>query len=341
LDLPLSGTPVHTRALTLHVCELGGGSVRALGSVIDLRKTGFAPMWGDVQPAGLIHDMEIDATFELATDTLERLATTQRRVAVEPAPITRGESCRDPAARLQALVGRRIDAAFTRELGAVQGGPRGCSHLLILFQLIADALPRALARERELRARGAVRRARESIFRRSLLVDGALREPDALGLAVQLSDWHNAPDDGVRSPAERLVHVHELRVLAEVDLASARLTEVRAAERERRETWPSKPWIERSADARALVGQRILPGLGSFVLGHLDETPGNRMLRHGLLHLAPGFVQCSALFAERALSAGRGAGDTPAVPVGGYTDSCYMWRSDGPLIQLRSRARQT
>jgi hypothetical protein len=339
LDLPLTGTPLHTRALTLLVGELGSGSVRALGRVIDLRKTGFAPMWGDVQPAGLIHDMEIDAEVELATGTLERLATSQRRVAVEPAPITGGESCRDPAARLQALVGLRIDAGFTRALAEVQGGPRGCSHLLILFQLIADALPRALARERELRERGAVRRERESIFRRSLLVDGALRAPEALQLAVQLSDWHNAPDDGMRPPPERLVHVHELRVLAEVDLATAQLAEVRAAERERAETWPTKPWVDRSADARALVGQRILPGLGSFVLRRFGDAPGDRMLRHGLLHLAPGFVQCSALFAERSASGGRAGAALPSVPVGGYADSCYMWRSDGPLIQLRSRAR--
>jgi hypothetical protein len=335
MDLPFSGHPLHTRGLTLLVSELGNGRVRAYGSVIDLRKTGFAPMWGDVQPPGLIHDMSIDAEVDFSSAVLARLEVAQRRVAVEPAPITRGESCRDPASNLQSLVGRPIDAAFARELGAVHGGARGCSHLLTLFQMIADALPRALERERELRAAGARRRERESLFRRSMLLDGSLAGEKSLQLAVQLGDWHNAPDDGLHQPDERLVHVHEVRVLATVDLASARLSDVRAAERERRETRPRIPWIDRSADTRALVGQLILPGLGSFVLRRFADRPADHMLRHALLHLAPGFVQCSALFAERILSGGNAASGAPSPPVGGYIDSCYMWRACGPLAELR------
>jgi len=336
LDLPVSGHPLHTRALTLVVSELGGGRVRVLGSVIDLRKSGFTPMFGDVQPAGLIHDMEIDARVELATGRLEQLATTQRRVAVEPAPITRGESCRDPAPRLQALVGRQIDGDFGRELAAVHGGPRGCSHLLILFQLIADALPGALERERELRRKGLVRREREGIFRRSLLFDGVLAAQPTLQLAVQLGDWHNAADDGERQPAERLVHVHEVRVLAELDLTTGRLARAQAAERQRADTWTIPPWTDRSADASAIVGQPILPGLGSFVLRQF-AAPDQRMLAHALLHLAPGFVQCTALFAERTARGGGSAREALPFPTGGYTNSCYMWRAEGPLVQLRTR----
>jgi hypothetical protein len=60
------------------------------------------------------------------------------------------------------------------------------------------------------------------------------------------------------------------------------------------------------------------------------------MLAHALLHLAPGFVQCTALFAERLPRGDRSSGGPMPVPVGGYTDSCYMWRADGPLVQLRS-----
>jgi hypothetical protein len=337
LDLPVSGHPLHTRSLTLLVSEQGGGRVRALASAIDLRKTGFTPMFGDVQPAGLIHDMELDASVELATATLAGLTTTQRRVAVEPAPVTRGESCRDPAPRLQALVGLPIDSAFPRALAEAQGGPRGCSHLLILFQMLADALPGALERERALRAAGGLRRERESLFRRSMLFDGALAGPGALQLAVQLSDWHNAPDDGEKQPAERLLHAHEVRVLAELELASGRLASARAAERQRSETWARGPWVDRSAAAGALVGQPILPGLGSFVLRNFGAAPADRMLAHALLHLAPGFVQCTALFAERAQQGARsGSAASTPVPLGGYADSCYMWRSDGPLIQIRA-----
>jgi hypothetical protein len=343
LDLRISGTPVHTRGLTLLVSELGDGRVRALGRVVDLRKSGFNPMFGDVQPAGLIHDMDIDAEVDLASGRLEKLATAQRRVAVEPAPSTQGESCRDPAPRLQALVGRSLyDADFPRALGAVHGGPRGCSHLLTLFQMIADALPPALARERALRASGARRRVEESVFRRSMLFDGMLREREAFELAISLSDWHNAPAAGDGTSPPGLVHVHEVRVHAEVGLASARVQRISAAERARETTWPRDPWVDRSADAQVLVGHPILPGLG----GQVRKTftaPGDRMLAHALLHLAPGFVQCTAVFSE--LAAGSPGTEAPAgsraarplIPIGGYTDSCYMWRADGPLIQLRER----
>lgn len=334
---------MHTRGLTLLVSELGAGRVRALGRVIDLRKSGFNPMFGDVQPAGLIHDMDIDAELELASGRIEKLATAQRRVAVEPAPVTQGESCRDPAPRLQALVGRSLeDAGFRRELGAVHGGPRGCSHLLTLFQMMADALPPALARERALRAAGAQRREQESVFRRSLLFDGALRAREAFELAIGLSDWHNAPDDGTGTSPPGLVHVHEVRVHAEVGLASARIEQISAAERARETTWPRDPWLDRSADARALIGQPILPGLGGAVLKTFTQ-PSDRMLAHALLHLAPGFVQCTAVFSELApgspgtAAPGRSRAAQPMIPIGGYTDSCYMWRSGGPLARQREQ----
>jgi len=342
LDFRISGTPVHTRGLTLLVSELGAGRVRALGRVVDLRKSGFNPMFGDVQPAGLIHDMDIIAEVELASGRLEKLSTAQRRVAVEPAPITQGESCRDPAPRLQALVGRSLeDDDFRRELGAVHGGPRGCSHLLTLFQMIADALPPALVRERALRSAGARRREEESVFRRSLLFDGMLRERRAMELAIGLSDWHNAPDAG-DAAAPGLVHVHEVRVHADLDLASARIQKLAAAERARQETWPRDPWVDRSADVAVLVGQPILPGLGSRVLEAFTR-PADRMLAHALLHLAPGFVQCTAVFSELAPGSagteapGRSRAARPAIPIGGYTDSCYMWRTGGPLARLREQ----
>jgi hypothetical protein len=36
---------------------------------------------------------------------------------------------------------------------------------------------------------------------------------------------------------------------------------------------------------------------------------------------------------------GARAGALPReLSVGGYPDSCYMWRSDGPLAQMRARA---
>ena len=150
--------------------------------------------------------------------------------------------------------------------------------------------------------------------------------------------------DGLRPPDERLVHVHEVRVQARLDLGSACLTDVRAAERERYRTRAERNWLDRSADARALIGRPILPGLGGFVIERFSERPADHALRHALLHLAPGFVQCTAVLAEHLSGRSDAPRGAAIMPMGGYADSCYMWRSDGPLIQLRGiligRARE-
>src|SRR5262249_16481326 len=154
-----------------------------------------------------------------------------------------------------------------------------------------------------------------------------------LQLAVQLSDWHNAADDGTSQAKERLVHVHEVRVQAGLDLSTGRMVRARAAERERRETWASPAWTDRSAAAGAMGARPTPPGVGSFVLSPF-RAPADRLLAPALLHLAPGFVQCPALFAEHAPRGEGSAREALPFPTGGYTDSCYMWRAGGPLVQI-------
>jgi hypothetical protein len=58
------------------------------------------------------------------------------------------------------------------------------------------------------------------------------------------------------------------------------------------------------------------------------------------LNLAPGVIQCLAALSDRLVahfSGGRaGAGALPReLSVGGQPDSCWMWRSDGPLARAR------
>ena len=76
------------------------------------------------------------------------------------------------------------------------------------------------------------------------------------------------------------------------DVASARLTAIEAAERERHETWPRRPWVDRSAALCALVGQPILPGLGGFKVA-LDAMEGLR--RQWACELGPNGIRVVTL----------------------------------------------
>jgi hypothetical protein len=344
MKITLAGRPIHTRSLTIVLSQREDGRLRALGQVIDLRKTGFVPMFDELATAGIIHQMSLDALVDPRSRELEALEVAQPAVAVEPSRVTKGESCRDPAGNLQALVGLRFDAELPRELSRVFGGPRGCSHLLTLFHLVASALPGALDFEEELRAAHTARRPGEKLFRRSVFVDGHQADDGELHLAVQLSDFHDAPLDSVADRLDMLARQTEVQVLASVDLSSVALRELHVTQRKRtRETLAEAEWRDRSELVAELIGRPIMPGLGSELRRRLGGREEVRPLLDALLQLAPGFVQCTPALADGTLSrsatsaaAGSASGGMPEfLALGGAADSCYMWRRDGPLLQIR------
>ena len=79
------------------------------------------------------------------------------------------------------------------------------------------------------------------------------------------------------------------------------------------------------------------------MLALLGDEEANAPLRDALLNLAPGVIQCLAALSHRLVSHFSGGSTTAPgripreLSVGGYPDSCYMWRSDGPLV-ARARA---
>jgi hypothetical protein len=349
--LRATGQPIHTRSLSLVMRRSETGRLHVRGDVIDLRKRGFMPVPGGLQPAGIIHHMHLDATVHPTSRILERLEVGQPVVAFEPSPESHGECCRDPAPRLQALVGERVDADFSRALGRAFGGPLGCSHLLTLAQLMGSAVPRALDHEDET---GAFERREtgERIFQRMLAVDGLDAGEGRLELIVQLSDVHTAPATAATSPFERFSRQAELHVHARVDLERLEILALEAAERTRdRERFADVPWRDLGGRVAPFVGRSIMGGLARQVLAELGDGADVVLLRDGLLNLAPGFIQCMAAtldrwleraVATRAASDGArardrsgGAAEMQAAAVGGTADSCYMWRRGGALLRYR------
>jgi hypothetical protein len=84
-----------------------------------------------------------------------------------------------------------------------------------------------------------------------------------------------------------------------------------------------------------------MPGLGTELRGLLGARPEAARMLDALLQLAPGFVQCTPALSDRMFdrlkpseSQGVRHGMPRFLASGGGTDSCYIWRRGGPLLQI-------
>jgi hypothetical protein len=325
-----TGHPLHTRSLSITLAERADGRIDVRGDLLDLRKRGFVPVAGDLQPSGIVHQMRIDAVVDPRTSKIESIGAAQPAIAFEASAMSGGESCRDPIDRLQALRGVPVDAEFAKRLGVEIGGPRGCSHILTLAQLLGSTVVRALAVERESYATPPPRRPGERIFRRDVIVDGHEKDEGLLDVAVQLTDLHLAPAAAVARPMERFASELELRLLAETRAYEFKLARLSGGERRRTfDDLETAKWRERDSTLAQLVGLPLLSGFAGQLLQRFGDSIAERPLLDALLMLAPALIQIIAALSE----------DWPAqakqnpsmMGTGGLPDSCYMWRREGAL----------
>jgi len=336
MHLDHRGHPLHSRGFGISLTQRADGKLDVSGEVVDLRKRGFVPVSGKLQPAGIVHHMQLRGVVDPVSRVLESITGAQPAIAFEASEATGGESCRDPVERLQASAGATLDDGFARKLAEAYGGPRGCSHLLVLTHLAASATRRAIACERARFPSGAERSPGAPVYRRDLIVDGADCGDHRLELAVQLTDLHLAPVHGIASPMESFASELELRLRADIDLRTVRLASIEAAQRERTlDTLESAPWRSRSEDVRWLEGTLMAAGIGGKLIRAHGEREEDRPLLDALLNLTPGMHQAMAVMDEGWALTAR------AVPtvmgMGGIADSCYMWRSGGALDRLRKQ----
>jgi DUF2889 family protein len=192
MEIEAIGAPAHTRTLVVWLQRRGAAHWDAHGHLLDLRKRGLVPMAADLQTSGVIHDMRVRA--RIAGDApphFVSMEAQQPSVAFEPSPATAGECCRDPAERIAALAGTPLDDATARRLGGALGGPRGCSHVLTLAQLLTSTASTALALEARHHP-DATRPDGQRIFHRSLSIDG-VQGRESFHLVLQQADVHLAP----------------------------------------------------------------------------------------------------------------------------------------------------
>jgi hypothetical protein len=318
------------------------GQLEVRGNVVDLRKSGVVPLLTELQNAGFIHHMQLDLTIDAADARVTSVRIDQPYVAIEASRGTGGECCRDPAERLNGLEGERLVPGFEKHVTRLFGGPLGCSHLMTLGQTVGRALPRAIEAEGLARAAdGAAREVGERIFKRTVFADGlAPADGSAIELVVQQCDLTTAPRVRVGKPFERFARQHEVQARALVAMDGLRIESLACEERAREledvgsDVWTR--WIPHDDEIEPLVGERIMPGLGSRLIARFGGREERRVLLDALLHLGPGFLQCIAALGDGGLIGP--SRDAPAVDaIGGNRDSCFMWRSNGALDQRRQR----
>jgi hypothetical protein len=334
MQLDVGGHPLHTRALSVTLSARDDGRVDVEGVIVDLRKRGFVPVGGELQPSGIVHHMRVDAIVDPTTARVESIGASQPNVAFEATAVSEGESCRDPVGRVQALAGATMDAGWAKRLSAEIGGPRGCSHVLTLAQLVGATVPTALAADRARFGAAPTRRPGERIFRRDVVVDGHEHAPSEVALALQATDLHHAPAPAIAPSMARFAGEHEVRGLAVIDLARFALATLTLGERRREpSTLDTATWRDRGDVALTLAGLSLAGGLSQALLARRAMGGEDHPLVDALLMLAPALIQCVAALSDAwPALASRGGW---IVGMGGRPDACYMWRAGGALQRAR------
>jgi hypothetical protein len=333
--------PLHTRALSIALHRESQSHWVARGDIIDLRKNGFVPTSYDIQPSGIIHSMYIEVHFEPESLRMNHIAVGQPFIAIEASETTDGECCRDPAPRLLDFEGDVLDAGFTKRLGKHFGGALGCSHLLTLFQLMAATIPGAVQQERSRAAREKTEpSAGAKFFRRSVFIDGHLRDDNRVDTAVQLADTHTRPIGPDERFTQRLESSHEWKILTTIERKRFQIEAISAAERQRGfDNLGTAEWTAHDESVAALRDAPVIPGLAARVFAGFSADGPQAPLRDALLQLAPGFIQIVAAlmddyFQERARAEGDASAPKSEVSsLGGNTDSCYMWRQGSAITR--------
>jgi hypothetical protein len=92
MHLDHRGHPLHTRALGVDLVQGAHGTWDATATLLDLRKRGFVPVAGDLQPSGIVQQMRLAAEVASADRTVTRREAVQPIVAFEASAASGGES---------------------------------------------------------------------------------------------------------------------------------------------------------------------------------------------------------------------------------------------------------
>ena len=323
MRLEQTGHPLHTRALSVTVAAAADGLWTVVGELVDVRKRGFTPVGTEVQGAGIIHQMGLEARVDPRRRIIETVAARQPVVAFEASAATQGESCRDVVGRLVELHGMSLDDPAL--LRTTMGGAAGCSHLLAVAQLLCATLTDAVPE-----ASTAAQPAHRQLLRRDLIFDGNEQDDGRLAIAIQLSDLHTAPAPAGARAMARFRRHDELRLSLLLDGWPATIAAARGAERSRdEENFATAAWRDLDVALEPLRGLSLGKGAAQALVGAMGGHP---RVRDAMLQLGGALIQCRASFPDKWLNVAATPGHPGLI---GMPDSCYMWRRGGALERVR------
>lgn len=316
--------------LSVRLRQAENRQILAEGRLLDLRKRGIVPRLGTIQGPSVVHDL----TTQVRLDDERRIhgiETAMREFPFCPAPETGGEGCPDRLDDLQQLIGLRLDHDYGAAVTERVGGPRGCFHVLTLLRLLGPTVRWALSRPDRTAARNGTARDQSGspIFARSLVVDGLVEDNLQLTVHAVLLDILFAPGAD-RLPLEQELEAGlEIAVRMTVSLPDLTATALSGRRRQsgpgvtRVGAWEPLDTLDR------LAGTPLRKGYAAAVQASLADADGIDPLTLLLIVLAPVVMQCMpSLFdllevRPRRVDVARAA-----------TDSCHMWRANGPLASL-------
>jgi hypothetical protein len=230
---------------------------------------------------------------------------------------------------VSALAGLRLDDGASEPLRRTLGGAAGCSHILVIAQLVCSTVA-WIASAGRLGTAPASDIVHRRVLRRDLVVDGSELDDGRMGIGIQLSDLLSAPDAAESRPIDLFAAHDELRVQLTLNGWPATIDAAAGSRRRRTTTdFADAPWMEPKGIS-ALRGLSLGKGATRELLRVLADDPP---LLDALLMLAPALIQCRASFPDKWLNVAATGPNHPGLI--GIPDSCYMWRRGGALESIR------
>ncbi len=120
---------IHTRQISLSTHPHENGMVLVRGELEDRRHVPIVDILGRPKDPGIIHHMTL--ILAIAPDPL-RIADAEAEMST--VPMDECQSCLD---RVNGLKGLEIKSGFSKQVGKIMGGTRGCTHLCSLARAMA------------------------------------------------------------------------------------------------------------------------------------------------------------------------------------------------------------
>jgi len=136
LSAPVAREPLTRRTITCEGFARADGLLEIEGHLVDQRSFDQGNEWRTVKAGGPIHDMWMRLTID------QNLVIRAVESTTDSAPYP---SCREVTPNFQRLVGLGISGGFKQEMRSRVGHTAGCTHIVVLLDVLAGVAVQTIA----------------------------------------------------------------------------------------------------------------------------------------------------------------------------------------------------